>query len=115
MKANELRLGNYVYTETMEEPFELTEITDVEDQSHRYHKSIKLTEKWFKYFNFRISKNYCSIDLDSELRLLIVKKTGSMILQNYFSGDEVSLPTALESVHQLQNLYFTLTGEELKI
>lgn len=72
---------------------------------------IPLTEEWLLKFGFKkewgklyqIEANYFPVFMDDNVTW-------------YYSADCYHYTgKALEYVHQLQNLYFTLTGEELKI
>lgn len=117
MKANELRIGNFVQSLK-------------EDGSLRmYYNVVKLQE------NGTINSgiiNYLPIPIDEFwlIKFGFVKNlTGNwFILENKFtnislnldgvcdigSNEEYTLPYKIQHVHQLQNLYFALTGEELK-
>jgi hypothetical protein len=114
MKKNELRIGNWVehnqpkrgyYTTVQESTFSV----NVE----KLFKPIPLTEEWLLKFGF--------------------EKKGQLYIKDFF-GDYIGVdvedfsigtyafgriahapqPTFM-NVHQLQNLYFALTGEELTI
>ena len=109
MKANELRIGNFIYNER-NEIFKVNWITEmIESQSN----AIPLTEEWLLKFGF-ISNPYedrYEIKLISSGFFHIECDKTKGILQLWCE----QLPQAIfiKHVHQLQNLYFALTGEEL--
>jgi hypothetical protein len=127
MKASELRIGNLIKGKSpekkvYEEPVELNEyyfllflnnMMDVEP--------IPLTEEWL--LNFGFTKQ------DYTMSGCSIYKLGNIIIMNSFLNpvreymgitiEGISPPTwslkDLNFVHQLQNLYYELTGEELTI
>ena len=106
MKANELRIGNYVnwidgkIQEITGKDIHWKEKNDNTELSPFDFAPIPLTEEWLLKFGFRESNKYL---FKYKLGL---KKRGD----NYFY-DNISI----KHVHQLQNLYFALTGEELTL
>jgi hypothetical protein len=123
MKAQELRIGNYhLYhiVDKLDERGEYDEICKIDADDFGIlenfdcpeYKPIPLTEEWLLKFGFeKMSSNY-------ERGWLLLwgnLKTGTIdfvINEPHSSKRHI---TALKYVHQLQNLYFALTGEELKI
>lgn len=128
MKANELRVGNLIsHNKTTQEvisiftyidntptlmcaPFEReTEITEFEP--------IPLTEEWLGKFGFVLQTD------DSDEPDNLCKTFWSIPTKDYFNFDSefnsfihcgMEL-CRVDFIHQLQNLYFALTGEELTI
>jgi hypothetical protein len=117
MKASELRIGNLIKGKSpekkvYEEPVELNEyyfllflnnMMDVEP--------IPLTEEWLLKFGFEKTE----WDNFNSYRLIIGNNDYAIVLYsdgNCEVGDIITCK--IEYVHQLQNLYFALTGEELK-
>jgi hypothetical protein len=117
MKANELRIGNLVQYEPTIDDWEETIITthtllQVDISSDSYC-GIPLTGEWLEKFGFEqrefdIQKYDCkwsnfsfSLDYWNAQKIYIYGWIGGNITIKY--------------VHQLQNLYFALTGEELTI
>jgi hypothetical protein len=117
MKANELRIGNWV--DVNGKPCKVESISD---------DGINYTDETDHYedesYNYIL---WCSIFDPIPLTLEILKKSGvswtanevemqdnqiAVSLHLYFEGWN---SPALHYVHQLQNLYFCLTGEELNI
>lgn len=102
------------------------------------YRPIPLTEEWLLKLGFDDEFKYgenCSIDfILNNTRVQIAKMTGYgkdrgkhqfkyddivIILDNYHIDDEIEKDMAVrvnvKYVHQLQNLYYALTGEELTI
>ncbi len=109
MKANELRIGNFVWEEygglyeiLMMSPNYVDLVKPFMLVSGRYDietiKPIPLTEEWLLKFGL--------MSIKTELGFW---NNGDAIYFSY--GFEKSIE--LKYVHQLQNLYFALTGEEL--
>jgi len=118
MKANELRIGNWV-----EQPNDgVTRVTailnDLQIKTEtgyidKYCRPIPLTEEWLVKFGFDqnnvdIEKYDCkwykfSFTLD-------YWNAQKFFVYGYIGGNKT-----IKHVHQLQNLYFALTGEELEI
>jgi hypothetical protein len=98
MKANELRLNNYVYDNESQDVIQIERGEHIEYIS--LYDPIPLTEEWLLKFGL--------MSIKTELGLW---NNGDAIYFNY--GLEKSIQ--LKYVHQLQNLYFALTGEELEI
>ena len=103
MKSNELRIGNYIKTDLGIQiviPFLFRALESIENDC----EPIPLTEDWLCKFGFEKDSFYWSLkDLSIDF-----EKNG----YSYVIG---SGATGFKYVHQLQNLYFALTGEELTI
>ena len=116
MKANELRIGNWVCIHSIELQMCIEDFNFRED----FFTPIPLTEEWLLKFGF-IKNTYPNLHwfkcLDNGDKLSITehKQYGSnKHLSFYFNcGGYSSIDLQLINVHQLQNLYFALTGEEL--
>ena len=105
MKANELMLGNIV---RMANAYKTTATVDVIKQAEKF-SPIPLTEEWLVKLGF---KRWGKFDLWKTYQTTVCTIAGTTQ-----SGFELSkIPRVeVEYVHQLQNLYFALTGEELKL
>jgi hypothetical protein len=115
MTANELRLENIV-----EDIFDLRNPKirriDIEDfvmiRNYGFHpipfKPIPITEEWLLKAGFRDNYGYTSEWLDLNRGL-------EPICYETYEDYAHVLGKKIEYVHQLQNLYFALSGEELKI
>lgn len=79
--------------------------------------SIPLTEEWLLKFGFKAESIYSNFKLEdfeisSTVRIIATNERSCF----YLAGDiPQSMIIRLEYVHQLQNLYFSITGEELKL
>lgn len=137
IQANELRIGNLFYPITKIDEVELVEeiafavflidpfgvsaykadipITQVKSRSEFALKGIApipLTEEWLLKFGF--SDNTISLNTpDKTLNISAVVKGDYFLFLDDMFGGCFDL-NCIQSVHQLQNLYFALTGEELK-
>ena len=130
MKPEELRIGNWVKTD-YDRPEKITAIINgkalMAQTKHTnigVNKSrcepIPLTEQWLKDFGFDGGNGFILIIQDDE--------NYDWVLQAYIYDAEIQIwivdpdddkafgPTIkVNHVHQLQNLYFALTGKELTI
>jgi hypothetical protein len=132
MKTNELRLGNLIYMKN-QNPFNInweglpvTALHIMEGEwgmNPENYKPIPITAEWLERLGFKHkylgnnsiyqldeSKFYIDIDTDFNGRPLIQL--------DFFFGGIDSYPQDIdhiEYIHQLQNLYFSLTGQELTI
>jgi hypothetical protein len=109
MKASELRIGNYVYFEDklLKFDFEMGWNFD-------YIKPIPLTEEWLLKFGFE--KKYQTFEFKglnidgTVVHFSFDKWRSEYDIENC---DYTEVPSDIQHVHQLQNLYFALTNEEL--
>ena len=129
MKANELRIGNYYkdkhcigsivgYDLFMFEGYCLG-VRHIKNSFCESWEPIPLTEQWLKDFKFRYYKSHFN---SWELNGVSVywpehkkneKHFTVWVGRNREDGQWVKLELKLYHVHQLQNLYFALTGKEL--
>jgi hypothetical protein len=120
MKANDLRIGNlvnYLIIDEMDERkkwFEVSEI-DYDDlriiqnkhEVNQDYQPIQLTEEWLLKFGFKqtfISKIHLTFSKGS---FHLLKRVNH--IQIWYESIDVKY------VHQLQNLYYALTNQELTI
>ena len=126
MKANELRIGNWIHNPVQGVDFKacviaLSEINfedgnKIKDDKYRF-QPIPLTFEWLKRFGFQ-SDNFTDEDRTPFLR--IDDDHGSRIIHVLLGGPTLvvfddNIVSHIKYVHQLQNLYFALTGEELTL
>lgn len=111
MKASELRIGNYIgiLDPGIYKKCDLLDIKDILDGDTTY-KPIPLTPEWLVRAGFTQKDMadlglYCSLKISDEIKL-------SMLADSIWIDEH---PTPAIYVHQLQNLYFALTGLELNI
>jgi hypothetical protein len=123
IQPNELRIGNLIYIkcvarEVMDDEFEIQEcnINNIksifEGNKDFLFKPIPLTEEWLLNFGFKVNRE---------------TKEGNNIwrynwteghfeieqIYSFFLNDNNGYDTEIKYVHQLQNLFFALTMEEL--
>lgn len=117
MKANELRIGNLVYdNERIYQIYSGTEIGNKHNDNN--FKPIPLTEEWLVKFGFKkVGEYYDKAFNGGALRIdevqIMIFKGSDYALNIAMDYDCIILPIEVKHVHQLQNLYFALTGEEL--
>lgn len=115
MKANELRIGNYI-----KDPYNKTiRLVSVEKDASML-TPIPLTEEWLVRFGFKKLVNSCSYFITDILYLALCNNDFFIVSTEYEDEEppflyhpEVAHKLEIKYVHQLQNLYFSLTGEEL--
>ncbi len=135
MKASELRIGNLIgFNYGNRKTYStITEITSIDVKLNdgfaelSQLKPIPLTEKWLLRFGFESEGEggsaylklnnlvhlCCFVDFESNLDY--VKFYMLELMGDINEHDETcGIPIKMQYVHQLQNLYFALTGEELK-
>ena len=128
MKASELRIGNYYSFGFGANEATIRQVNsrffssfdDYDFELNGYHNPIPLTEKWLTDFGFEKPNNWHTYSLiisdedDKKLRSSIQIIIGNGNAQVCRSGiNAKSCPC--QYVHQLQNLYFALTNEELTL
>ncbi|WP_077417895.1 hypothetical protein [Chryseobacterium sp. JV274] len=119
----ELRLGNYFQESTSKEIIQVESISkDKVGFSGYFTKGwqaepIELTEEWLLKFGFEKDETVDEIDGV----LFVLFHLGDYIVEHWIKEnkykftDDCAMEVFLSSVHQLQNLTFSLTGEELTI
>ena len=132
MKANELRIGSVL--RWIDEPSRLLIVSEIgiNNQKNRFVRfengdgsiiddedcmiePIPLTEEWLE--NFGAKRDDLEIDsyvlssLTCDYRFF---KSTTIDGYIYWTCEKVLGDTCIEYVHQLQNLYFALTGQELE-
>tara|TARA_R110001606_G_scaffold397351_2_gene573579 strand:- start:407 stop:775 length:369 start_codon:yes stop_codon:yes gene_type:complete len=117
MKTNELKIGNWVKGNAPfrieYDDFRLSMMWEKTKGVSRF-EPIPLTEEWLVKFGFDTNTGgYWQIGFDKCERLGF--QMGGRIETGIHLIDEIDseIGTPCKHVHQLQNLYFALTGEEL--
>ena len=129
MKATELRIGNLIEYRIQDDlddrkdwwevsKIDATDLCILESNIDYDFRPIPLTEEWLLKFGFNkeYQKGYIGIDVyNSDFVLTEPLKMGEWQTNYTFQFETGSVPKfkEIEYVHQLQNLYFALTGEEL--
>ena len=128
MKATELRIGNlieYKIEDELDERKEWWEISKVDFQDLTWLDSnpedadfrpIKITEEWLLKFGFEdITGVDYILHIDVDFKLILIP--ADAFYPQIDKADDVGWSSIslnkIEYIHQLQNLYFSLTGEEL--
>ena len=102
MKITELRIGNWVRIHTQEYQMTIEDFNFKED----FIKPIPLTEEWLLKFGFEKTR--------WGMRRYPLEIRGSVVMFGHQSAQR-HLNIRCEYIHQLQNLYFSLTNQELTI
>ena len=135
LKANELRIGNYVIFNTNNKPFQITpagilEVSQIEGKPSPYfYEAVPLTEdillkcgkyiKWDAYGN----ENYGGyIDFIGDWKLMLRYWDGEFIFyvvtvnkkKGYYKSIK-QIKLKIKYLHQLQNLVHSLTQKELTV
>jgi len=125
MEASELRIGNLVSHPELE----ISIVCIIQNNcygvsnkkidntrvSYLKCQPIKLTEKWLLKFGFEKGVDNVYYIKSKQMYLKIFEKIGHVIgsVDKYSNCFKIS--NDIKYVHQLQNLYFALTGKELTI
>jgi hypothetical protein len=142
MTASELRIGNYMLNTKLGGIVHFTSfhgLCNYESKPHEY-EPIELTEEWLLKFGFELNKSVQNNGAFQYIYKTYEKKItedlsfsyayvteiykgkgqnynslafGQYYFDNWNASDKLHLNYELKYVHQLQNLYFALTGEEL--
>lgn len=112
MEARELRLGNFVSIQEGHIEFPLTKWRFERVLNGYYEvEPIHLTEEWLVKFGFEKTGHY---HWNGPVYFeLAGYKDGTFV--NAINCNEYHNGEPIKYVHQLQNLYFALTGKELEI
>ncbi|ALL07010.1 hypothetical protein AQ505_16865 [Pedobacter sp. PACM 27299] len=134
MKLNELRKGNIVYTTSTTATYGRNPVLVVDidadhvsyvSEKHQYFCELKpfriipkeitpipLSSSWLEGFGFTDSK----ITLPSEYELEICLESNTYNIHPFNSENElIESGLNISNVHELQNLYHAITGDELNL
>lgn len=124
MKASELRIGNLVYNPTGKEvrAIDCLDIRDLfEGRLINPFEPIQLTYDWLLRFGFKSHEGWMMLDAfspghPSQRFDLYWSKDDGFMTKSRYQPDVIDnfYMRHIKAVHSLQNLYFALTGEELK-
>ena len=124
LSATELRIGNYHYyhiVDPLDERGEYDDVCQIDPDDFRIltqfdcpeYKPIPLTEEWLLKFGFELltdkKKGYKNTSYSHGKIPILLYWDGSRLSTTFWQGNEMRF------VHQLQNLIFALTGNELTI
>ena len=107
MKANELRIGNFYDNNGFVSVVSPNTIEEVWNAERSWVKPIPLTEEWLVKFGF--VKHKTTDIYPTFAKQMFNWNDGILYIIGY------GFMNHIKHVHQLQNLYFALTGEELII
>ena len=116
MKASELRIGNFVQHKCgAHYKISAYDIVDVADGTFNI-EPIPLTGEWLSRFGFERSENQNNTPSwtwkkNNEVWFYETWKDRDIYVNSFLRRNQKQI----NHVHQLQNLYFALTGEELTI
>jgi hypothetical protein len=119
IKANELRIGNFVKLQGVDKPFKVFVIDTTESSTFTKAEPIPLTEEWLLKMGFDISSSSGYNIKNNGIEIDVWFNDDGLINDIQISSTNISgtYPNIkhFQYVHTLQNLYFALTGEELKL
>ena len=109
MKANELRINNYVYLKHEDDENEVLKFDFEMGWNFDFIEPIPLTKEWLLKFGFEKEDEFLELQINDDISIIWVGYLSIMIQGTIGFMYE----SELIYVHQLQNLYFALIGEEL--
>jgi hypothetical protein len=124
INANELRLGNYHlyhFIDKYDERKEWDEIytiapSDIQmlaDKIDMDYSPVPLTKEWLLKASFRENKGVCYLSIPKIKGELRFENDRNPLAACIYCGTGRIVLSDINFVHQLQNLYFALCGEEL--
>lgn len=125
MKASEFRIGNICIEKYTGELLRVISVNDNEQITFSGHftnkwqaEPIALTKEWLLRFGF-FDNSYANffIDINAEYASLCIsfKDYACAQIREDVTIDDHDINLPCRYVHQLQNLYFALTGQELTL
>jgi hypothetical protein len=120
MTAKELRIGNYVYLMLNHQDYETLSVTtkDLEyiGKKQGDYQPIPLTKEWLVKFGYT-ETGFMGFEKGfSNNSILHIQFMAGGVITGFIEGDSTyNLIGKIDFVHQLQNLFFALRGEELTI
>lgn len=126
MKINEIRIGNWVDNGEgnhyiIDTSFFIDILDFSKDNSGETDlKPIPITEKWLLEFGFKNIHNQQALINNEWVKVYSFRNIeyfldGEILIKGNCCLDSFVYLNPIKYVHQLQNLYFALTGEELTI
>lgn len=116
MKTTELRIGNYIIdTNGLKDYYKVFLLEDgyINTSKEDSIQPIQLTEEWLLKLG-GVDNNY-TIDFKCSRKKICFSWASKVVSDGRRHGFHSNKYPHIKYVHQLQNLYFALTGEELKI
>lgn len=119
MKAMELRIGNYIEnTDSQMASYMVVNADVIKQNEHTMYASLEpilLTEEWLIKFGFKKRDMLSSILFDMKNPRFSIYLNPPIDKSNKWNILGIEKNVNIQYVHQLQNLYFALTGEELTL
>jgi len=114
MKNTEIRIGNYVYRNDILVTVDEQTFWDMKNNPEQY-KPVPLTEHWLEKFGFEKIHEYEPHDSYDYLKGFGDLDASGLWRNGKLVGVHVECVNYfVHDAHQLQNLYFALTNQELK-
>lgn len=120
IKPNELRIGNYL----QDRDAEVAIVCEISEEDYKAYsgmvtklptKPIPLTEDWLVKFGFKMGASTQPDEYALQCEYFDLCYSPSNESWSIDNGDSVFIDADIKYVHQLQNLYFALTGKELEL
>ena len=121
MNAKELRIGNYVNYDNKDAIITIDDFNHIIKYDIHIINPIPITEDWLLKFGFEQQEFTYNYNIDDTLSLQVLNVKGVYFpsLVEYpemtLVGTQIVHLKCISFVHELQNLYFALTGEELEL
>lgn len=112
MNANELRIGNWTFHSGLPKKINECGIMLCTRFPKRF-APIPLTEEWLLQFGYKCFNGRSLYSNGSDFHIDFNNGTGQ--LRDSISDDYNHVGITVKFAHQLQNLYFALTGTELEL
>jgi len=112
IKANELRIGNFVKLQGVDKPFKVFLIDTTESSTYTKAEPISLTKEWLIRIGFEWSIQHQAHYLKGFDYVIDVCDGFCRVIKYRRNGDHL---IDVKYLHELQNLYFALTNQELEI
>ncbi|MFC6998825.1 hypothetical protein [Rufibacter roseus] len=109
MQASELRLGNVIYEGGVPVLLDAEKLISIIQGEGAHYTPVPLTKDWLTGANYNELEHEYSFPelsqwaLDPDYKEIV------------FNGGYIATSAPVEYVHQLQNFYFVMTGEELPL
>jgi len=109
MKANELRVGNWIFDNISATTKRATWVhIKVMENDEYFAEPIPLSHEWF----YRMGFIFDSVMFEKDNIRIGHYKDGFCLVNGFDISDKV---IEIKYIHQLQNIYFALTNEELTL
>jgi hypothetical protein len=115
MKAKELRIGNLLYNDNVVVTIDARTIFDIwDDAGLKKYKPIPLTEEWLLKLGFeKIYESNYRLKFDHKIHMECGYDFSKVEDKSEEGFRYFGKYIKIQHVHQLQNLFYSLCGEEL--